>query len=444
MSIAPSKPDERSWRDIESVLPRIWRQLAVKHSFCRSLDDPKLDGKVRMIFFLVAASLSLRTSAAMFAAAGLRAVSHVALHQWFRAAPAFLSAVLVALTDAQHRFDGLRWAGYRVRAIDATTVQRPGASGTTARVHYAFQLNDMTMSECKVTDDKTGESFVNFRTGKDILDIADRGYSNATSIAAAVDQEGDVLVRWNPYSLPLYGRGEVTPIKVRRIAAGLIAGQADEWDAEVRPKSRPGPIGIRLIIAKLPEDKARQARERARTEHDGKPSAEVLFLAGYVMLVTTVPKTRLDTAQLVELYRLRWQVELQFKRDKSIGGLDQLPNFVAATIASWVLAKIILAELCRRLVSLTVSNEQGTDVHQAEITHGDLPSFALAPWETAVLGWTMLRQALLAIPTESQARRAFVRRFLDHLSKLKARGSKRRQQIENFLARLVISAASQT
>ena len=49
----------------------------------------------------------------------------------------------------------------------------------------------------------------------------------------------------------------------------------------------------------------------------------------------------------MELYRLRWQVELEFKRAKSITGLDKLPNFLPETILSWIAAKLLLHQILR-------------------------------------------------------------------------------------------------
>ena len=43
-------------------------------------------------------------------------------------------------------------------------------------------------------------------------------------------------------------------------------------------------------------------------------------------------------------------MELEFKREKSIGGLDRLPNFRDDTIASWVAGKLLCFALARRSV----------------------------------------------------------------------------------------------
>ena len=67
-----------------------------------------------------------------------------------------------------------------------------------------------------------------------------------------------------------------------------------------------------------------------------------------MVLFTTVPKARVSASRVIELYRLRWLVELHIKRDKSIGGLDHLPNFREDTIESWVSGKLLALALARR------------------------------------------------------------------------------------------------
>jgi IS4 transposase len=57
----------------------------------------------------------------------------------------------------------------------------------------------------------------------------------------------------------------------------------------------------------------------------------------------------MSAAQLCALYRLRWQIELSFKRDKSIAGLDRLANFREDTCASWLTIKLLLIQLSRAI-----------------------------------------------------------------------------------------------
>lgn len=431
-----------AWLAIVRHFPPDWRQRAKTLGFGPATRAPpgavcpSPDAMLRTMLCLVVANLSLRTTAAAFAASGLVAVTHVAVHKWFRKAVPFLSFLLVSLTGAQRAFHTQRWAGYVVRAIDATTVQRLGAQGTTARIHYCLRLNDMACVQCIVTDEKVGETLRNFTTSEGVLDLADRGYSNPPSIAAAVDQHGDVLVRWNPPSLPLYdrrGRRYNPATLLRR----LNLREVREWPTQVRPKGH-SPIDARLVITRLPADKAAEARAGLRRRDlDKPPTAQMLFWAGFIMLVTTAPRTRLDAIAIAELYCLRWQIELQFKREKSVGGLDLLPNRRAENIKAWLLAKLLLSQIARRLVVPTpkqppksIPSSRSRPSGRRRSPYVPLPDSSIDVWECGVLAWFLLRSALL--PVDWSHLQRFVRRFRAHLALLKRKDDQ--TQVATFLA----------
>jgi hypothetical protein len=106
----------------------------------------------------------------------------------------------------------------------------------------------------------------------------------------------------------------------------------------------------RLCWVRLPEDKAAQARQRARREAEGSCDDDTLFAAEFVLVFTTVLH-ELSATQILTAYRARWQVELDFKRSKSIRGLDRLPNFLPQTIHSWICAKLLLQLVAVRMAS---------------------------------------------------------------------------------------------
>ena len=67
-------------------------------------------------------------------------------------------------------------------------------------------------------------------------------------------------------------------------------------------------------------------------------------------MVTTVALSVLPAIRVLELYRLRWQVELFFKRLKSLLHLDTLPRREGPTAKSWMLARFLAAALAQKLV----------------------------------------------------------------------------------------------
>jgi IS4 transposase len=71
--------------------------------------------------------------------------------------------------------------------------------------------------------------------------------------------------------------------------------------------------------------------------------------AQYFALWTTLPDT-FSAAAVLELYRLRWQIELAFKRMKSILGLGHLPKKDSASARAWLHGKIFVSLLVERMV----------------------------------------------------------------------------------------------
>jgi hypothetical protein len=114
-------------------------------------------------------------------------------------------------------------------------------------------------------------------------------------------------------------------------------------------------IDGRLIAMRLPKDAAERARRRLQIENRKKVrgvSAQALEAAGYVMLFTTTLRERLDAERCLQGYRLRWQIELQFKRWKSLCSFDVLPNQRDDTTLAWLYAKLLLGALLDRMASI--------------------------------------------------------------------------------------------
>jgi hypothetical protein len=81
-------------------------------------------------------------------------------------------------------------------------------------------------------------------------------------------------------------------------------------------------------------------------------SARVFESAKYVLIFTTASRERLDAQRCLDGYRLRWQIELQFKRWKSLCGFDLLPNTRDDTTLAWLYAKVLLGALLDRMASI--------------------------------------------------------------------------------------------
>ena len=88
------------------------------------------------------------------------------------------------------------------------------------------------------------------------------------------------------------------------------------------------------IVAKrrLPhQERAYQRRLRKKAQKSGRNVSEVaLFLCGWLLLLTTLCEDEWPSAEVLWLYRARWQVELLFKRLKQLLRLGHLRSTSAA------------------------------------------------------------------------------------------------------------------
>jgi hypothetical protein len=298
----------------------------------------------------VATDTPLDLTVAQAHAINLVSVSKVALHLRMRTVGPWLSELAVGVSNADKLFAAERWGGYRIFCTDATCGTRPGACGTTFRVHCRLEAATMRPHQWEITDVHGGEKLRRFTIEADDLDLLDRAYCNAHDIEHAELGKGKVIVRYARTSLPLFdSRGRAIDIKPRVLRLSR-PGRVKEWPVRVH-----GPAGTlisgRIVVVRLNAEQT--AKAIARLEREKKASeitAEDRAWSEYVVVFTTAPRARLSPEMVLELYRLRWLVELEFKREKSIGGLARLPNFREDTIASWVAGKLLCFALARRSV----------------------------------------------------------------------------------------------
>lgn len=346
------------WALITSFLPENWARRAEELRLCRSsvsatgkqrakLRDPGL--LLRLVLHHVQTNSSLDQTVTLAAAAKLVDVSSVALHYRMRAVGPWLSEMAAQMTGTPAMFDAARWAGYRIFCTDATTGTRPGAMGTTFRVHYRIHAQTLRPQQALFTDVTGGETLRNFTVQPGDLDLLDRAYSTPPSIEHSVTHGGDLIVRFNRGALPVLDARRRQRLDV----------EAWVLRSRTRDQARSRPVLVecagcavfgRVIAIRLPKTQAAKARRRLLKEKGKEASERDLQWSEYVVVFTTVPAAVLSDEAILALYRLRWQVELHIKRDKSIGGLDRLPNFRPDTIEGWVSAKLLLGALARRMV----------------------------------------------------------------------------------------------
>ena len=177
-----------------------------------------------------------------------------------------------------------------------------------------------------------------------------RAYGTPSGVAHVISTSADVLVRIALHMMPLYDKSGRKLSALRRVR-GLAVGAVRECPAWVHSGRQR--IAGRLIAVKRGRQAAELARKRLRRKAKRKQrtlSDRALAAAGYVFVWTTVPGERLSAPDVLELYRVRWQIELAFKRMKSIMGLGHLPKWSDGSARAWIHGKLLTALLIERLL----------------------------------------------------------------------------------------------
>ncbi len=338
-----------SWRIIARLLPAGWRRQcrelgALRRA--RAIPDEKV--LLRLLLLHLADGCSLAETAARAKQAGWCAVTPAAVFGRLQSAEQWLRWLAEQLWLQTRKLvaDSPR----RVIAVDATTVCEAGVTGSQWRLHYAINLADLQCDFAIATDHKIGETFRRVPLRKADIVMGDRAYGNPPGVQYARTAGADVLVRISLTGMPLFTADGKRVALLARLR-GLRVGQAASWPVCVHGPERE--IGGRLVAVKKSARSARAAMRKVKQRAKKKGQVvrpATLKAARYLMIFTTLPAAEFSPERVLEWYRLRWQVELAFKRMKSLMELGQLPKHAAASCKAWLHGKLLVALLVERLI----------------------------------------------------------------------------------------------
>jgi hypothetical protein len=295
--------------------------------------------------------MSLREAAGWAGMLGLAEISNPSLKYRLDASVDFLAAIVSRLLATRSASHSLYWPGRTIRLADGTSISRPGSQGTDWRVHGVFDLERGGFSHLELTDGKGGESLGRGAPVKGEVRIADRGYGHAKAwrqFRLDSGGEADLIVRmkWNSFHL--------TDADGRKfdLIAHLQTLPHDQqphaiWVRAVVERGHSEPI--RLIMWRKPPEAVATTHKALQAQASRKQTTlhpRSLVAGAFVILATTLPSEGYTAADILAAYRLRWQIELAFKRLKSLLRIDKLPTYTDLGSRSWLYPHLILALLC--------------------------------------------------------------------------------------------------
>lgn len=289
-------------------------------AFARSRSVRNPEELLRAVLLYCGLDYSLREVAANLTQAGRR-LSDEAVRGRLSVCEAWLEAMVQQMLPKPDVEMGQK----RLILVDGTCIQAPGSTTSDYRLHLAWDWMQQRVVFMKVTDNRTGESLRHYDWQPGDVALADSGYARSPQLLAVKEKGAEFIVR--------YALNHVRMLSESgdrlKIVDELKKHQAkSEVTIPVKIVAGTELLPAYLHAFRLSESAARKARRkirrRASKDSRGTPSADTLYLADWMIILTSFTPEQVSAESICKLYRGRWQVELVIKRLKSVLNLGAL------------------------------------------------------------------------------------------------------------------------
>jgi hypothetical protein len=306
---------------------------------------------LRLVLAYCLGTHGLRLTAAWATAMGLADISNVALLYRLRQCGDWLNE-LIGQVLASRAPPAIR--GRLIRIVDGSAVAKAGAPAKRGngvwRIHSVFDLPSERFGGFELTDEAGSERLDRIPVVPGEIRLADRAYLNPDHIAAVVAQGGDAVVRAG-WKSARWLKPDGTKLNLVGLLHKSATDVIDQPIALAR-KGRP-PLLLRLVAVRKPDQAAAAAQDAARRQAQKgghKLSQQTLDAAAWLILVTSLSPEAFSAADVLALYRLRWRIEMGFKRLKSLIGLNGPPGTDERSAKTYILAHLLMILLLEPIV----------------------------------------------------------------------------------------------
>lgn len=353
----PLGGDPSVWSSLLALVssgPELEREARTTGALIRHRAIDGVGGLLRLALTYSVCNLSLKATAGWCRANGCASMSKWGVLNRLRNAGDWLLKLTMRQLEGGVPVPAV--AGFRVHVVDASRLVCPGSKGEAYRLHAVIDPFEGRLVDLELTDDGGGEKLGRFSYGPGALVLGDRAYAQRQGLAGVVSAGADFLVRLNTHNVPL-ARRDGSAFDLASFMRALEDGHPGEALLQIRADPRRGlpTVPCRLVAIRKTATAADAARKSLLSEcrkQKRQPKPLTLEACGYVLVLTSVDAKRLDASKVLALYRLRWQVELAFKRMKSLLDLDVLrardPRLVKTTLAGKLLAVLLVDKLARK------------------------------------------------------------------------------------------------
>ena len=338
----------------------------------------------------------------------------------------------------------LKKAGYgAIELVDATHLKCVGVHGKVWRIHCLYSLLTLQIRQVVVSSTKVAENLKQFVLQAGSIYVHDSGYGYRDRVAQSVEAGAYTVTAFYPGSFPLEDEGgkpfEVVKwLKQQRARAGRICS------ASVFFGSGGKRFETRVVALRRTQEQTRQMCRRKKKKADQdhrKLQGDTWYLAGWLLVLTTLPAADWSAQEVLSLYRARWHIELLFKRIKQLlhqhclraETEETAVATVYAILVSWVVQQEVALEMRAVLNEMYLLLEEEKKMMIEEAPHqGCNEEPAISEWQLQALSVDLFRQQVQGVWSRERLL-SCLPKLRRHLGERRRKRSHQWQQVSQWL-----------
>lgn len=334
--------------EIFQDLPAEFEELAAQTKAlqrARKIKTPRQ--LLRMVLLYCGLDFSGRQTAATMTAL-YQPLSDTAIFERLKRSKLWLQTLISRVVEVER--DSLSEFGFKLSLVDGTMIVANGSHQSDYRLHLKLDLRHLHFEHVEVTSARVAESLARYQFSAGELVLGDRNFARATELVRLTGQGVQVLVRFSAAQLKLSDAAG-KPIKWGAESKVVGNHRYESWPCYVQDQqgARAKVYVHRYRLSQSAYERVKLKLRRRASKKGQKLKGETVELARFVWVVTNVALTELDARAALQLYRVRWQIELGIKRLKSLLQLGHLKSKAGSEIAEvWLLGKLLSALLLQR------------------------------------------------------------------------------------------------
>lgn len=348
-SMPGEKVKEQASRSLSQLSRKVNLEASARYSgaLTRKRNIQSAENLLQLVMVYVLTDCSLRMIGLWSTVMEWGSLCKNGVRQRIRQCQGWIGMIIVSVLSAS-KLSLPKSGGLRLRLFDASTVSQPGSHKADWRLHLGFDLSRGRMTDIQLTDSKQGETLTRWQFQPDEICLADRYSGNIRSLGVLLGAAAWFVIRIGWQNLPMQDRvGQPFNLSqwlaVQSNDPAVSPAQVVVW--VTTPQGR---FPVRVIARAIPPEKAEKNRQKLLAEARRKKKRldeRSLLAAGFVMVVSNLPELGWSATDILELYRFRWQIELVFKRLKSLLKFDQLRSTDPKLTQVYLLTKLLIALL---------------------------------------------------------------------------------------------------